>query len=89
MWIRNCIVNATTDVLDPTLQPSLMDMNAIVKSSAEITASTINNPSTWNSPIIIGAIFAILAVIVGIPSAILALKTLQSRKRNKQGKSIT
>ncbi|KAF2647681.1 hypothetical protein K491DRAFT_292389 [Lophiostoma macrostomum CBS 122681] len=43
------------------------------------------NPTTWSTPVIVGAIFAILAVILGVPGAILAVMKLQSRTRARRG----
>jgi hypothetical protein len=58
------------------------------------TPTLLNSPlvpisqPTWNPPIIIGALFAILAVILGIPGAILAFKKLRNRKATRNnGKS--
>ncbi|KAJ4351353.1 uncharacterized protein N0V89_006693 [Didymosphaeria variabile] len=57
--------------------------NSIATTPILATNATANNPTTWNTPIIIGAISAIMAVIVGVPGAILAVKKIQGRKRKR------
>lgn len=59
--------------------PSLAFSNTIP--SPTLTPSFPNDNSTWSAPIVIGIILAILAVVVGIPSAVLAVKNLRLRRR--------
>jgi hypothetical protein len=53
----------------------------------KIVGSASNDPTTWSPPIIIGAAFAIFAVILGIPGALLATKKLQRRQDSNEGKA--
>lgn len=42
--------------------------------------STADCPTTWSNPVIISTIFVILAIIIGIPGAVLAIKKIQRRR---------
>ncbi|KAF2452137.1 hypothetical protein P171DRAFT_479147 [Karstenula rhodostoma CBS 690.94] len=49
------------------------------------TAVPANSPSVWDTPIIIGAVFAILAILLELPGAILAVKELRRCYRPQKG----
>jgi ABC-type Fe3+ transport system permease subunit len=75
---------------------SSTNTSSVVPTDYIPTPTLLNNPPAaasqpiWNTTTIIGAVFAILAVILGIPGAILAYKKLRNRKATrKNGKSPT
>jgi hypothetical protein len=67
------VANATTTTLPP------MHTTSSTSSTSLTALSSTEAPSVWLTPVIVGVVLAIMAIVVGIPSAILAVKKLRRR----------
>jgi hypothetical protein len=70
----------------PLVSTSLHSPHTPTMSTTTTTNLRTNAPSAWDTPIIIiGAVFAVIAVILGLPGAILAIRNLRGHSSARKG----
>ncbi|KAH7381184.1 hypothetical protein DE146DRAFT_760631 [Phaeosphaeria sp. MPI-PUGE-AT-0046c] len=83
-------INITRTILEPvasSVTSSTQSLTGYVNdptTSASIIASSslkTSESAVWSIPVIIGAILAILAIVGGLPSAVLALQEIRKRRQ--------
>ncbi|KAF1917859.1 hypothetical protein BDU57DRAFT_514328 [Ampelomyces quisqualis] len=84
------VINSTHTIPEPAALPTTESAKIISGYSNNTTASVspLASPNfetfetaTWTIPVIIGAILTIIAILVGLPSAVLALQEIRRRRR--------